>query len=267
MRLRRDSRWMAATSLSAAAAIAMLVTVSCSGSSDSSNDNGGGSLTSTHYGGVATSTTAGESGGIQLNIYNGILGASSRPSPLAAPGGISVLDRTLNSSTAPLANVTVQGSFFKNGGAGVTLDGLMDTATNAITLQGGGYQFAGTLQGTTVVGTYGLGAATGVGTYQAVKDDAGQVMSYCGSWLEDGTGNTGPWNFFVSGSSLNGTVVLSDGTVAPVVGTVDGNGGVTIAPAASPTTPIATGTISNGAASGQYNTGDSTGTWSGQTCQ
>lgn len=157
------------------------------------------------------------------------------------------------------------------GGCDVDLTGTVDSGVIGIEGTGpcGDYSLAGTISSDRIEGTF-AGPSGRTGTFVVIEQATSNASDvFCGVWteMEEGTptGESGPFNLVISGSSLEGVAYDGDGDPIPLEGTVDGDQ-VTIFVADTPT-QIASGVLDGDTISGQYNTGASAGVWSGSPCQ
>ncbi len=157
-----------------------------------------------------------------------------------------------------ITGTAVTGSFHlvAPASATYTLSGSYNTGTRAIAASGGGYNFAGTYDGSSrLTGTV---SGTGSGTFVAAKDAS---ETYCGTFAG---GADGVWNFSIDGTGVVGSATTSSGTVISLSGTIAGDA-ITISRAGGGT--LATGTRSGTGANGTWDDGvGGTGTWTGTRC-
>ena len=213
-------------------------------SSDSNGGGGGGGNTSSFVGTVAGGTAFDESGSLTFDIAG---------TALAPPAGITTMSASLTvTGTLTLVSPTPGTE---------ALTGTYDDATNQLNLSGGGYTFTGVYDGTSrLEGTYTGG--NGPGAFVTALD-VGNAIAFCGTFDGD---DDGTWNFVVSGTSLSGSVLTSSGDLAPLDGTVTGTD-ISIVNPVNPTGPaLATGTINGNDATGTWDTGVQSGTWTGTHC-
>ncbi len=164
------------------------------------------------------------------------------------------------SSVVLAATVGATGSIALKGGGTVNLTGSFDTASQGLTLSGGGYSFVGVLSATAISGSY--TGPQGAGSFSALQSTgSGSVLVYCGTYAQNNSTNTGVWNMVQSGGSLVGSFSGSDGATGDLSGTISGDSVSVSFKGGS-----ATGTLSGTTMSGTWhdNKGNS-GPWQGST--
>ena len=136
------------------------------------------------------------------------------------------------------------------------LTGTYNVGSKAVSVSGGGYNFAGVYDGNNKLD--GTVSGAGAGTFVAAKDAS---LTFCGSFTG---GDDGVWNFSIDGSAIVGKATTTTGTVIDLNGTISGNN-ISIARPGGGT--LATGTRSGDNASGSWDNGvGSSGTWTGSRC-
>jgi hypothetical protein len=164
---------------------------------------------------------------------------------------------------AAAASVAASGTYKRTAPTVATyaLTGTYDDASNAISVAGSGYSFDGVFDGQSrLEGTF--TGPSGNGTFVSGKDTGG-AKAYCGTFAGD---DTGTWSFVLIGTALSGSAVsTSDPTPISFEGSVSGNN-ITILLAGTQVV-VATGTIVGNNASGTWDNGTGTGTWTGTACQ
>jgi hypothetical protein len=200
-----------------------------------------GPTTTTLIGSIAGSTSGGAFQSGRLNL------TFTTAKPLAASGDTS----------------NVSGKIFLSTGDTVTLTGIFVHSTGHLEVSGSGYSIVGTLTNGQFNGSY-TGPGGYSGTVAASSSGSGHTITvYCGQYTETSGGtNTGTFNMVVDGGSV--TVITSDGNT--FYGTLS-SGTFTIYVAGTSGTVLAGGTLSGTHASGDYNTGSSSGTWFADACQ
>ncbi|HXL08158.1 MAG TPA: hypothetical protein VN964_14640 [Gemmatimonadales bacterium] len=126
------------------------------------------------------------------------------------------------------------------------MTGTYVASTKAVTLSGGGYTIAGTIDDTgKLLGTYTHSSTEGsVVAYQHTTTSP--VTVYCGTYTG---GADGVWNTLIRGSSLSGVYDNVDGSDGYFTGTVNGNS-VSITEISASPGATASGTISGTTMSG-----------------
>jgi len=212
--------------------IASALVVGCH---SSSNNSGGGTSTPSTYSGTLTGT-GGASGTVDFTIT---------PPAAAVMPAIGVGTTTDNAT----------GTLTLTGSSPVSLTGTFTSPSGPLVVSGGGYQFNGTVSGSTLSGTWTGPGATG--SFTTINSTGGSsVTVYCGTY--SGT-NTGTWNLAVSGSTVSGSFSDTNGNSGTLSGTVSGST-VTLTISTGGT---ATGTINGTSVSGTWSAGNNSGTWSG----
>jgi hypothetical protein len=181
--------------------------------------------------------------------YKGAVAGESGPS----------LSASLALTVAPSATGTIT----PVGAAPITVTGTYVASTKAVTLSGGGYTIAGTIDGTgKLLGTYIHSTTQGsVVAYQHTA--ANPVTVYCGTYTGDADGI---WNTLIRGTSLSGVYDNVDGSDGYFTGSVNGSSVSVTEISASPG-GTATGTISGTTLSGTWSGPGFGGTWtSDATC-
>jgi len=183
--------------------------------------------------GVACKNDSGVTGPTSLEgQYRGTVAGESSPS----------LSASLAVTVAPSATGTIT----PVGAAAITMTGTYVASTKAVTLSGGGYTIAGTIDDTgKLLGTYTHSSTEGsVVAYQHTTTSP--VTVYCGTYTG---GADGVWNTLIRGSSLSGVYDNVDGSDGYFSGTVNGNS-VSITEISASPGATASGTISGTAMSG-----------------
>src|SRR5437763_13908847 len=156
--------------------------------------------------GVACKCDSGVTGPTSLEgQYRGTAAGESSPS----------LSASLALPVAP----STTGTITPVGAAPITVTGTYVASTKAVTLSGGGYTIAGTIDDTgKLLGTYTHSTTQGsVVAYQHTTTNP--VTVYCGTYTG---GAAGIWNTLVRGSSLSGVYDNVDGSDGIVSGTGTG---------------------------------------------
>src|SRR5881398_2160911 len=183
--------------------------------------------------GVACKNDSGVTGPTSLEgQYKGSLAGESSPS----------LSASLALTVAP----STTGTITPVGAAAITVTGTYVASTKALTLSGGGYTVAGTIDNTgKLLGTYTHSTAQGsVVAYQHTT--ANPVTVYCGTYTGDADGI---WNTVLRGTSVAGVYDNVDGSDGYFTGTVNGSS-VTITDISASPGATASGTISGTTMSG-----------------
>jgi hypothetical protein len=170
---------------------------------------------------------------------------------------------SLSASLALTVAPSATGTITPVGAAPITVTGTYVASTKAVTLSGGGYTIAGTIDGTgKLLGTYTHSTTQGsVVAYQHTA--ANPVTVYCGTYTGDADGI---WNTLIRGTSLSGVYDNVDGSDGYFTGSVNGNTVSVTEISASPG-GTATGTISGTTLSGTWSGPGFGGTWtSDATC-
>ena len=152
-------------------------------------------------------------------------------------------------------------------GTSIALTGTYDSASEAVTLSGGGYSFSGTRSGSILSGIF---TAPGPITGGFVLTSGRSVRVYCGTSASATPGGpTGTINLVITGSTIVGLAVKTQtGEVTVLNGTSSGST-VTILNPGDPSSTFATGTLNAGpdTLSGTYDDGaGDTGTWNATRC-
>ncbi len=231
--LSRSGRFLALTSLLAIAA-------ACGGDGDG---GGGPNNNQTTFAGIISSDDGQSSGSVEFVVETGA------PAPPAGAAG-------LRSPVNLTGTVTFGGTS--------SLTGSYDPATGDLAATGGGFTFGGTYDGNGGLSGAWTGPGGAQGTFVTTSGNAPAV--FCGTYDEDDDGSiNGTFSFFISGGSITGEAYPQDGSgVIPLAGSANGNGNLTITTQGQ---TIATGTRNGNDVSGSYDTGSSSGTWSGSACQ
>lgn len=204
---------------------------------------------------------------------------SSEEDPPAGTAGTYV-GTLAGSQTSGVLEVTIDGtdaagSFALAGGAARSagssahppLTGSFSSGTGALSLEGGGYTFVGTLAGGVLSGTW-TGPGGTSGTFTALLEGDGTVVAvYCGVY--DTQNDDGTFNLVRQDASLRGFAVSSaDGDTIDLSGSVSGNTLTIYATAAGPSANVATATLSADGATftGTVNDPNNPGTVSGSRC-
>ena len=188
--------------------------------------------------GVACKSDSGVTGPTSLEgQYRGTLAGESSPS----------LSASLALTVAP----STTGTITPVGAAPITVTGTYVASTKAVTLSGGGYTIAGTIDDTgKLLGTYTHSTTQGsVVAYQHTTTNP--VTVYCGTYTG---GAAGIWNTLIRGSSLSGVYDNVDGSDGYFLGTVNGSSVSVTEISASPGA-TASGTISGTTMSGTLSGG------------
>src|SRR2546429_2677061 len=199
--------------------------------------------------GVACKNDSGVTGPTSLEgQYKGSLAGESSPS--------------LSASLALTVAASTTGTITPVGAAPITVTGTYVASTKSVTLSGGGYTIAGTIDDTgKLLGTYTHSTTQGsVVAYQHTS--ANPVTVYCGTYMGD---SDGIWNTVLRGTSLSGVYDNVDGSDGYFIGT--GNGSTVSLPDIhrSPGA-TASGTISGTTMSGTLSgNGVAYATWTGDT--
>ena len=200
--------------------------------------------------GVACKNDSGVTGPTSLEgQYKGSLAGESSPS--------------LSASLALTVAASTTGTITPVGAAPITVTGTYVASTKSVTLSGGGYTIAGTIDDTgKLLGTYTHSTTEGsVVAYQHTS--ANPVRVYCGTYTGDADGI---WNTVLRGTSLSGVYDNVDGSDGYFTGTVNGSN-VTITEITASPGGTATGTISGTTLSGTWSGPGFAGTWtSDATC-
>ena len=187
--------------------------------------------------GVACKNDSGVTGPTSLEgQYKGSLAGESSPS--------------LSASLALTVAASTTGTITPVGAAPITVTGTYVASTKSVTLSGGGYTIAGTIDDTgKLLGTYTHSGTEGsVVAYQHTS--ANPVTVYCGTYTGDADGI---WTTVLRGTSLSGVYDNVDGSDGYFLGTVNGSSVSITEISASP------GETASGAISGTTLSG----TWSG----
>ena len=183
--------------------------------------------------GVACKNDSGVTGPTSLEgQYRGTVAGESSPS--------------LSASLAVTVAASATGTITPVGAAAITMTGTYHASTKAVTLSGGGYTIAGTIDDTgKLLGTYTHSSTEGsVVAYQHTTTSP--VTVYCGTYTG---GADGVWNTLIRGSSLSGVYDNVDGSDGYFTGTVNGNS-VSITDISASPGATASGTISGTTMSG-----------------
>src|SRR5437762_13737822 len=194
--------------------------------------------------GAACKNDSGVTGPTSLEgQYKGTMAGESSPSVSAS------LDLTVAASTT--------GTITPVGAAPITVTGTYVASTKTVTLSGGGYTIAGTIDDTgKLLGTYTHSTTEGsVVAYQHTTTNP--VTVYCGTYTG---GAAGIWNTLVRGSSLSGVYDNVDGSDGYFLGTVNGSSVSLTEISASPG-ETASGAISGTTLSGTWSGPGFAGTW------
>ena len=216
---------------------------SSSGSSGTTSSSGtsGTTVTGTKFRG--TLTGKGESGVIDATLPAGIKTASL--DPLTDPAPANQVVATIN-----LGN-----------GKTISLTGTYDPATKKITISGNGYTLTGTLDGSTLSGTY--TGPNGGGAFALQAEVSGAVNVYCGTYESQPAGkDSGTWNLVQGADNrMSGSYTSSKGESGLLTGTLSG----TAVSLTASSTAVATGTVSGDSMSGTYGPSAAvvSGTWTG----
>ena len=181
--------------------------------------------------------------------YHGAMAGESSPS-LSASFNLTVAASTTGTIT-PL------------GAAPIAVTGTYVASTKVVTVSGGGFTIAGTIDDTgKLLGTYTRSATEGtVVAYQHTT--ANPVTVFCGTYSGDAAGI---WNTVVRGTSLSGVYDNVDGSDGDFTGSVNGSNVSITAVAYSPGV-TGSGTISGTTMSGTLSGGGFAVTWNGdRTC-
>src|SRR6266550_538568 len=194
--------------------------------------------------GVACKNDSGVTGPTSLEgQYRGTVAGESSPS----------LSASLAVTVAPSATGTIT----PVGAAAITMTGTYVASTKAVTLSGGGYTIAGTIDDTgKLLGTYTHSTTEGsVVAYQHATTHP--VTIYCGTYTGDADGI---WNTLIRGSSLSGVYDNVDGSDGYFLGTVNGSS-VSITEISASPGETASGAISGTTLSGTWSGPGFAGTW------
>jgi hypothetical protein len=210
---------------------------------------GGGGSGSTSYTGTVTGN--GANGKLTITV------ATSSPAPQTGTYGTRVV-------------VNATGTFTPTGLAGIALTGSYDSGTKTLGVTGAGpWTFGGTLANGRMEGdgTYGS-PVTAVGHFTLLPGTTVVTVIVGRYDNADPTGTDGDFNLSISGTEVHGSAVPDGGgDPIPLDGTYNSStGAIHIVNPQNPSGPdLATGTYnsSTGAASGTYDTGTETGSWSG----
>lgn len=217
----------------------------CSSSTDTGSSGGSSGSSGTASTGVAfrgTLTGKGESGVIDATLPTGTKIAS-----------ISPLDGPVAAGNAVVATINL------GNGKTISLTGTYDAATKTLTLSGAGFSLTGTLNGSTLSGSY--TSPSGGGSFALQAAVSGAVFVYCGTYTATGGGG-GTWNLVqgadnkLSGSytdAAGGSGLLSGTLAGAAISLVVSTGGV------------ATGSLTGDSIDGTYGAtaADKKGTWTG----
>ena len=194
--------------------------------------------------GVACKNDSGVTGPTSLEgQYKGSLAGESSPS--------------LSASLALTVAASTTGTITPVGAAPITVTGTYVASTKSVTLSGGGYTIAGTIDDTgKLLGTYTHSTTEGsVVAYQHTS--ANPVMVYCGTYTGDADGI---WNTVLRGTSLSGVYDNVDGSDGYFLGTVNGSS-VSITEISASPGETASGAISGTTLSGTWSGPGFAGTW------
>jgi len=194
--------------------------------------------------GVACKNDSGVTGPTSLEgQYKGSVAGESSPS--------------LSASLALTVAASATGTITPVGAAPITVTGAYVASTKSITLSGGGYTIAGTIDDTgKLLGTYTHSTTEGsVVAYQHTS--ANPVTVYCGTYTGDADGI---WNTVLRGTSLSGVYDNVDGSDGYFLGTVNGSS-VSITEISASPGGTASGTISGTTLSGTWSGPGFAGTW------
>jgi hypothetical protein len=220
---------MKSLSVGWAVVLASVLVVSGCKKDDESNSPGGGGPTTTTY--VGTVGNGSESGSLNFTVDNA--GA-------------------------------VTGSLGIVGSSSISLTGSLSGSNLSMT--GGSYTFTGTLANQRITGGY--TGPNGNGSFEADQASTTSAATYCGTYAENPPGSdNGTFNMIINNGSIRVMAVESGGgPVTNLEGTLNGST-ITLHVPGSPSSVIATGTLSGNDVSGTYNNGTAAGTWSGAHCQ
>jgi hypothetical protein len=176
--------------------------------------------------------------------------------------------RVFDPSAAPGDTLVITGSLDINGGATITLTGILVVATGELHLDGGGYSFTGALSGNTVTGTFTYTGGNGI--FRCDEGTSSSVKSYCGRYQQNSPGTDGGYfNMTVSGSVIYVLVYPDDGSGSAfsTTGSINSFNVISIYDPANGSVVIASGTLNptTHTVSGTY-LGNPGGTWSGGLC-
>ena len=194
--------------------------------------------------GVACKNDSGVTGPTSLEgQYKGSLAGESSPS--------------LSASLALTVAASTTGTITPVGAAPITVTGTYVASTKSVTLSGGGYTIAGTIDDTVkLLGTYAHSGTEGsVVAYQHTS--ANPVTVYCGTYTGDADGI---WNTVLRGTSLSGVYDNVDGSDGYFLGTVNGSS-VSITEISASPGETASGAISGTTLSGTWSGPGFAGTW------
>jgi len=194
--------------------------------------------------GVACKNDSGVTGPTSLEgQYKGSLAGESSPS--------------LSASLALTVAASTTGTITPVGAAPITVTGTYVASTKSVTLSGGGYTIAGTIDDTgKLLGTYTHSGTEGsVVAYQHTS--ANPVTVYCGTYTGDADGI---WNTVLRGTSLSGVYDNVDGSDGYFLGTVNGSS-VSITEISASPGETASGAISGTTLSGTWSGPGFAGTW------
>jgi hypothetical protein len=213
----------------------------------SSDDNGGGGGgTSSFVGTVVGGTNHDESGSLTFDIAG---------TALSPPASLTTMSSVTLTATGTLTLVSPAAGTH-------ALTGTYDPATDLLALSGGGYTFNGLFNGSSQLsGNY--TGNNGAGFFVAALS-TGSAQAFCGTFTGD---DDGTWNFVVNGTVLSGRALNSSGDLLVTLDGTVTSGDVSIVNPVLPTgPPLATGTVTGTSATGTWDTGTQSGTWTGNGC-
>ena len=208
------------------------------------------------------------------------VGCDSTEDPPPAGTAGTYVGTLAGAQTSGVLEVTIDGddasgSFALTGGAARSasasamppLTGSFNSGTGALSLEGGGYTFTGSLVNGVLSGTW-TGPDGTSGSFSALLEGEGTVVAvYCGVY--DTVNDNGTFNLVRQDASLRGFAVSSDdGDTIDLSGSVSGNTLMIFATAAGQTANVATATLSADGStfSGTVNDPENPGTVSGSLC-
>ena len=194
--------------------------------------------------GVACKNDSGVTGPTSLEgQYRGSVAGESSPS--------------FSASLALTVAASITGTITPVGAASIAVIGTYVASTKSVTLSGGGYTIAGTIDDTgKLLGTYTHSGTEGsVVAYQHTS--ANPVTVYCGTYTGDADGI---WNTVLRGTSLSGVYDNVDGSDGYFLGTVNGSS-VSITEISASPGETASGAISGTTLSGTWSGPGFAGTW------
>ena len=195
-------------------------------------------------------------------------GTGSYVGTLAGAQASGVLEVTIDGDDASGSFVlTGDAARSASGSAMPPLTGSFNSGTGALSLEGGGYTFTGTLVNGVLSGTW-TGPDGTSGSFSALLEGEGTVVAvYCGVY--NTVNDNGTFNLVRQDASLRGFAVSSeDGDTIDLSGSVSGNTLTIYATAAGQTANVATATLSADGStfSGTVNDPENPGTVSGSRC-